>query len=58
MKNKFGIILKKEITELFRDKKSLAMMLVIPILIPVLYFQPLPCNALNIKLFFPFFSPL
>ena len=36
MKNKFGIILKKEITELFRDKKSLAMMLVIPILIPVL----------------------
>ena len=36
MKNKFGIILKKEITELFRDKKSLSMMLVIPILIPVL----------------------
>ena len=30
------IILKKELRELFRDKKSLAMMLVIPILIPFL----------------------
>ena len=29
-------ILKKELKELFRDKKSLAMMLVIPIFIPLL----------------------
>ena len=34
MKNNLWIILKKELRELFRDKKSLAMMLVIPIFIP------------------------
>lgn len=31
-------ILKKELREMFRDKKSLAMMLIIPILIPVMVF--------------------
>ena len=36
MKNNFWNILKKELRELFRDKKSLAMMLVIPIFIPLL----------------------
>lgn len=36
MKNKLFVILKKELKELFRDKKSLSMMLVIPILIPIL----------------------
>ena len=36
MKNNLGNILKKELRELFRDKKSLAMMLVIPIFIPLL----------------------
>lgn len=36
MKSKFLIILRKEIREVFRDKKSLSMMLVIPIMIPLL----------------------
>lgn len=36
MKNNLGNILRKELRELFRDKKSLAMMLVIPIFIPLL----------------------
>ncbi len=36
MKNKAINIFKKEVRELFRDKKSLSMMLIIPILIPVL----------------------
>ena len=36
MKSNLFNILKKEIRELFRDKKSLAMMLVIPIFIPLL----------------------
>ncbi len=34
MKNKTFLILKKELREVFRDKKSLSMMLIIPILIP------------------------
>ena len=36
MKNNLWNILKKELRELFRDKKSLAMMLVIPFFIPLL----------------------
>jgi len=36
LKNNLWNILKKELRELFRDKKSLAMMLVIPIFIPLL----------------------
>ena len=36
MKNNMINILKKELRELFRDKKSLAMMLIIPIFIPLL----------------------
>lgn len=36
MKNKVWLILKKEIRETFRDKKSLSMMLIIPILIPLM----------------------
>ncbi len=36
MRSNLWIILKKELRELFRDKKSLAMMLVIPIFIPFL----------------------
>lgn len=36
MKNKTINIFKKEMRELFRDKKSLAMMLIIPILIPLI----------------------
>lgn len=36
MKNNLWNILKKELRELFRDKKTLAMMLVIPIFIPLL----------------------
>ena len=36
MKNNLWNILKKELRELFRDKKSLAMMLAIPIFIPLL----------------------
>lgn len=36
MKNKIFSILKKELREAFRDKKSLMMMLLIPLLIPVL----------------------
>jgi len=35
MKSNLGKILRKELRELFRDKKSLAMMLVIPIFIPL-----------------------
>lgn len=34
MKNKTFLILKKELREVFRDKKSLGMMLIIPIMIP------------------------
>ena len=34
MKNKTILILKKELREVFRDKKSLSMMLIIPIMIP------------------------
>ena len=36
MKSKILIILKKELREMFRDKKSLAMMLLLPIMIPLL----------------------
>lgn len=36
MKNKILLILKKELREMFRDKKSLAMMLIIPFMIPAL----------------------
>ena len=36
MKNKVFCILKKELKEMFRDKKSLSMMLIIPVLIPLL----------------------
>ena len=36
MKNNLGNMLKKELRDMFRDKKSLAMMLVIPIFIPLL----------------------
>ena len=36
MKSNLWNILKKELRELFRDKKSLAMMLIIPIFIPLL----------------------
>lgn len=36
MKNNVWSILKKEIREMFRDKKSLSMMLIIPIMIPLL----------------------
>ena len=36
MNNKIKYILKKEIREIFRDKKSLTMMLVTPILIPII----------------------
>lgn len=36
MKNKIISILKKELREVFRDKKSLSMMLIIPIMIPLL----------------------
>lgn len=36
MKNKVFYVLKKELREVFRDKKSLAMMLIIPILIPLM----------------------
>lgn len=38
MKNNIGKILKKELRETFRDKKSLAMMLLMPIMIPLLVF--------------------
>ena len=34
--NKIRFVLKKELRETFRDKKSLAMMLIIPIMIPVI----------------------
>ena len=36
MKSNVLNILKKELKETFRDKKSLAMMLIIPIMIPLL----------------------
>ena len=36
MKSNVGVVLKKELREMFRDKKSLAMMLIIPIMIPLL----------------------
>lgn len=36
MKNKIFCILKKELREVFRDKKSLSMMLLIPIMIPLI----------------------
>lgn len=36
MNNKIFLILKKELREMFRDKKSLAMMLIIPLMIPLL----------------------
>lgn len=36
MKNKVLYVLKKELREVFRDKKSLSMMLIIPIMIPLL----------------------
>ena len=36
MKNNLGNMLKKELRDMFRDKKSLAMMLIIPIFIPLL----------------------
>lgn len=36
MKSKIGLMLKKELRETFRDKKSLSMMLIIPILIPLM----------------------
>ena len=36
MKNNIWNILKKELREMFRDKKSLAMMLILPIMIPLL----------------------
>ena len=36
--NSLGCILKKELKEVFRDKKSLSMMLIIPIFIPLLVF--------------------
>lgn len=36
--NSLMCILKKELKEVFRDKKSLSMMLIIPIFIPLLVF--------------------
>ena len=36
MKSNLWNILKKELRELFRDKKSLSMMLIIPIFIPLI----------------------
>ena len=36
MKNNLWVILRKELREVFRDKKSLAMMLIIPFMIPLL----------------------
>ena len=36
MKNNLWNILKKELREMFRDKKSLSMMLVIPIFVPLI----------------------
>lgn len=38
MKNNLWNILKKELREMFRDKKSLSMMLVIPIFVPLIVF--------------------
>lgn len=38
MKNKVGHMLKKEVREMLRDKKSLSMMLIIPFMIPLLIF--------------------
>ncbi len=36
MKSKINLVLKKELREVFRDKKSLAMMVLVPLLIPFL----------------------
>lgn len=36
MKNSIWLMLKKELREMFRDKKSLAMMLIVPLMIPLL----------------------
>ena len=36
MNNKIFLVFKKELREVFRDKKSLSMMLIIPIMIPLL----------------------
>ena len=36
MKNKIYYVLKKELRETFRDKKSLAMMLIIPFILPLI----------------------
>ena len=36
MKNNLFNMLKKELREMFRDKKSLSMMLIIPLMIPLL----------------------
>ena len=36
MKNSIWNILRKELREMFRDKKSLAMMLLMPVMIPLL----------------------
>ncbi len=38
MHNKIGQILKKEMREMIRDKKSLSMMLIVPLMIPLLVF--------------------
>lgn len=38
MKNNIKNILKKELKEMFRDRKSLSMMLIIPVMIPLLIF--------------------
>ena len=43
-------ILKKELRELFRDKKSLAMMLIIPIFIPLIMLNPIPNSIFNLLL--------
>ena len=36
MNNKIMLVLKKELREIFRDKKSLSMMLIIPFMIPII----------------------
>ena len=60
MKNNLWNILKKELRELFRDKKSLAMMLVIPIFIPLLVIgmSALFKKSLAMMLVIPIFIPL
>lgn len=52
MKNNIWYMLKKELRETFRDKKSLAMMLIIPFMIPLLVIgmSALFENSVNIKL--------